>query len=430
MSLHDRPTSPRSAAASGATSGAASRAASGAASNAASSAASSAAPSPATGAAADASVAFAAAGSLESLVVPEFAEPPASLATIAAPPATSEAAAAPGNSAASGGSPATSTTEASAAPGDGDTVRWVECPRDAWQSLPRVIPTERKRDHLRDLIAAGFRALDMGSFVSHAAVPQMADTDTVLASLPPDLPAPIELRAIVGNARGLERAIASRRHAADGIGRGVDAIGYPLSVDDAFQQRNLGRTIEASWEPLEAMIGDAHAEGIRTVVYLSMAFGNPDDAPWHPDDTARMLDRVRALDAGGIVLADTVGRADAETVAAVLDACERPGALGLHLHARPDGWEPLLDAALERGVRTFEGAFSGLGGCPFAGDELVGNLPTERVLPWLADRGLRVEAACGTPGAGPDLDLQGLEPLRDDAAAIGARYRREQVPPP
>ncbi len=280
-------------------------------------------------------------------------------------------------------------------------VTWVECPRDAWQGLERIIPVERKRAHLAALLRAGFRHLDLGSFVSPRAVPQLADTEAVLAEL--DRPDDADLLCIVGNERGLERAVAAR---------GVTSVGFPLSVNETFQQRNVGRSLAASWE-LVARLARASAEhGIELVVYLSMGFGNPYDEPWGPADTADAVQRARGLGVRRIALADTVGRADAGTVAAVLGRLERPAELGLHLHARPDAWEPLVAAGLAAGVRWFEGALSGVGGCPFAGDALVGNLPSERVLRWLGERG-------GDAG----VALAALPALAQDAASIAEAHR-------
>ncbi len=280
------------------------------------------------------------------------------------------------------------------------TVTWVECPRDAWQGLGRVIPPERKRAHLAALFRAGFRHLDLGSFVSPRAVPQLADTEAVLEDL--DRPADADVLCIIGNERGLDRAAAAR---------GVTSVGFPLSINDTFQQRNVGRSLAASWELVERLARRSAASGMDLVVYLSMGFGNPYGDPWRPADTADAVARVRALGVRRIALADTVGRADAATVEEVLAGLERPAELGLHLHARPDAWQPLVEAGLAAGVRWFEGALSGVGGCPFAGDALVGNLPSERVLPWLAARGRDAGVTLGA-----------LPALAEDAAAIASRH--------
>ncbi len=279
--------------------------------------------------------------------------------------------------------------------GEGGEVLWVECPRDAWQSLARTIPTPRKVAHLRQLLGAGVRHLDLGSLVSARAVPQMADTEAVLAEL--DRPADADFLCIVGNERGLERALAAR---------GVTSIGYPLSVSDTFQQRNLGRTVEASWPVVAALVAGARAGGLQLVAYVSMGFGNPYGDPWSPADTAAAVTRLHALGVRRIALADTVGNASPELLGRVLDALPAAADVGVHLHARPAAWRPLLGAALRRGVRWFEGSFGGVGGCPFAGDELVGNLPSGEVLSWLGARGFRTGVR---DGALDDLTTGALE---------------------
>lgn len=283
--------------------------------------------------------------------------------------------------------------EGAARPG---RVVWVECPRDAWQGLARNVPTAAKRRHLTDLLGAGFRRLDMGSFVSPKAVPQMADTEAVLEGL--TAPAGGDLLCIIGNERGLDRALAAK---------GVTSVGYPLSVNDTFQRRNVGMSVHESW-PLVARLQErAAGAGLELVVYLSMGFGNPYGEPWEPEVTAAAVTRLRQLGVGRVALADTVGNADAARVCEVLTAVDAPADLGLHLHARPGAWAASVDAALEFGVRWFEGALGGIGGCPFAGDDLVGNLPTEAVLAYLAAKGLEVE-----------MDLAQIGVLAADAARL------------
>jgi hydroxymethylglutaryl-CoA lyase len=257
-------------------------------------------------------------------------------------------------------------------------IRFVECPRDSWQGVPGFIPTDEKRGHLRALLDAGFRHLDLGSFVSAKAVPQMADTEEVLGPL--ERPGGADFLCIVANERGMDRALDVPN---------VTSVGYPLSVNDTFARRNTNRGVEESWRLARALLERAAAapRPVRLVVYLSMGFGNPYGEPWEPGDTARAVERLAALGVTDVVLADTVGSADAGTVRAVLGALDDPAAVGLHLHARPDAWRETVDAALEAGVRWFEGALGGIGGCPFAGDELVGNLPTEGVAPYLASLG-------------------------------------------
>lgn len=279
--------------------------------------------------------------------------------------------------------------------------RYVECPRDAWQGLPRQIPTDLKARHLQHLLDAGFRHLDMGSFVSPKAVPQLADTEAVLERL--EVPEDAELLCIIGNERGLIRARAAPN---------LTAVGYPLSVNDTFQRRNLGRSLEASWPLVERLVQEAAEAGLRFVVYVSMGFGNPYGEPWAPADTAAAVARLRALGVTEIALADTVGSVTPARLEAVLEAVGDLRGLGLHLHARPGAWQAPLELALAAGLEWFEGALAGIGGCPFAADALVGNLPTEAVLPWLEARtGERL------------VSSEALAALAREAAEIAARYR-------
>jgi len=260
---------------------------------------------------------------------------------------------------------------------DGGGPKYVECPRDAWQGLPHVIPTDVKVSYLQSLLDAGFTHLDLGSLVSPRAVPQMADTERVLEGLNP--PEGADLICIVGNVRGVERALSSGR---------VTTVGYPLSVNETFQRRNVGRGLEDSWRDLSTMQQLCAEAGVGLVVYVSMAFGNPYRETWGPHMTAEAIQRLRDAGVERIALADTVGTADERLVDRVLSSVSNASDLGLHLHARPDAWRPLLEVGLRRGVRWVEGALGGVGGCPFAGDDLVGNLPTEEVLPWLAEHGV------------------------------------------
>lgn len=258
-------------------------------------------------------------------------------------------------------------------------VTWVECPRDAWQGLELAPSTGEKVAHLTALLGAGFTHLDLGSFVSPRLVPQMADTETVMQRLPAAPGA--DLLCIVGNARGVERAASAQ---------GVTSVGYPLAVSDTFQLRNVGRSVDDSWSLVAELATQAATAGLGMVVYVSMGFGNPYGDEWSPAVTAAAVRRLRGLGIDRIALADTLGNADAAAIDAVLSEVEHPGDLGLHLHAAPGAWMGELRAALRHGVRWFEGALAGIGGCPFAADVLVGNLPSEEVLPWLVAEGLSV----------------------------------------
>jgi len=263
-------------------------------------------------------------------------------------------------------------------------VRLVECPRDAFQGLPRFVPTETKVAHLRKLVDAGFRTIDFGSFVSPKAVPQMADTAAVWEALPKDRG--VEWIAIVANERGAEEAAS----------RGVTFAGFPLSVNETFQRRNTGKGFAATWPMLEAIARRLERSRTRLVVYLSMAFGNPYGEPHDPARVVDFARRAEQLGAAALSLADTVGAVEPERVRPVFEAARAAisAPVGLHLHQHPDRWRRVVELALEAGCRRFDSALGGIGGCPFASDELVGNLPTEGLVALLRRLGY-------DPGVGP-----------------------------
>lgn len=252
-------------------------------------------------------------------------------------------------------------------------VTIVECPRDAFQGLPRFIPTETKIDYLLSLIEAGFSHIDFGSFVSPRAVPQMQDTRQVLDALRPHLKESY-LIAIVPNLKGLEKVIEAG---------GVRCAGYPLSVSNTFQQRNLHQDLEQSWRVVDDLVARARTAQVDLVVYLSMAFGNPYGEAWSPARVITFAEKLVQKGIQQISLADTVGLAKAQEVHDVFAACLEKFPeihFGAHLHSRPERWEEPVWAAYEAGCHRFDGALHGIGGCPFAKDELVGNIPTERVV--------------------------------------------------
>jgi hydroxymethylglutaryl-CoA lyase len=254
-------------------------------------------------------------------------------------------------------------------------VKLIECPRDAWQGLPKPIPVEVKAEYLRSLISAGFRHIDAVSFVSAAAIPQMADSEQVLnflAASDDDSLGEVEIIGIVVNKKGVDRAIATGA---------VATLGFPYSISPEFLQRNQRQTPEESLEALDAIGEAAYKAGLRVVAYVSMAFGNPYGDPWSIDEVTAACDLLTDNGIGQISLADTVGLASpadiAALVSAVLPTLPDNIELGVHLHARPDNAAAKVAAAYAAGCRRFDSALAGLGGCPFAQDALVGNLPTE-----------------------------------------------------
>ncbi len=271
-----------------------------------------------------------------------------------------------------------------------DGVKIVECPRDAWQGLARIIPTEVKVDYLRALVAAGFRHIDAVSFVSPKHVPQMADSEAVMQKLMQSVSAgaePPEIIGIIVDEKGLERALATP---------GVTTLGYPYSISAYFRRANANLSRSESRALVEKLKKATREAGRSLIVSISMAFGNPYDEPWGPEIVEETLLWLKDVGVRTVSLADTVGTASPELVADLFRAandCVAGIDLGVHLHSRPEGAAEKVLAAYEAGCRRFDSALTGLGGCPFASDELIGNIPTEVVLSTLAQKGVRLEVA-------------------------------------
>ena len=263
-----------------------------------------------------------------------------------------------------------------------NTVKIIECPRDAWQGLPKNMPAEVKADYLRVLIAAGFKHIDAVSFVSRAAVPQMADSELVMEYLDP--PDDVEIIGIVVNAKGAERAVKTGS---------VQTMGFPYSISAEFLKRNQNQTPEESLEELEKVGTLAYKAGMDVVAYISMAFGNPYGEAWDIEEVVAACDLLADNGVTQISLADTVGLATPKQVSdLVSDVLAVHGGdggveIGVHLHARPDNAAAKVRAAYEVGCRRFDAAIGGLGGCPFAQDALVGNIATEVLLAELRELG-------------------------------------------
>jgi hydroxymethylglutaryl-CoA lyase len=253
-----------------------------------------------------------------------------------------------------------------------DSIKLIECPRDAWQGLPGQIPTATKVEYLKALIAAGFKHIDAVSFVSPKAVPQMADSETVMSELDP--PDDVEIIGIVVNERGAERAIATDA---------VRTVGFPYSLSPTFLKNNQNQTLEENLEILEKLQVKADEAGLDTVAYISMAFGNPYGDLWNADELIEGVNLLADMDLQAISLADTVGLTTPQQIADLLGpVLEKFGGIeiGVHLHSRPEDAVDKVLAAYDVGCRRFDSAIGGLGGCPFAQDVLVGNIPTEKVL--------------------------------------------------
>ena len=260
-----------------------------------------------------------------------------------------------------------------------EEIKILECPRDAWQGLPKVIPADVKASYLRELIAAGFRHIDAVSFVSPKAVAQMADSEQVLRLL--QAPEDIDIIGIVVNEKGAERAIATES---------VRTLGFPYSISPGFLERNQHQTPEESLDALDGIAELAYKAGIGLAVYISMAFGNPYGDLWSLDEVIEGCRLLIDMGVEQISLADTIGIADPEKIASVVSAVlatDDRVEFGVHLHARPDQVEVKVLAAFRSGCRRFDMAIGGLGGCPFAQDALVGNIATEPALDALRSAG-------------------------------------------
>lgn len=258
-------------------------------------------------------------------------------------------------------------------------VKIVECPRDAWQGLSRQIPPEAKADYLRRLIDAEFTHIDAVSFVSPAAVPQMADAEQVLELLSP--PEMVEIIGIVVNPKGAERAVQTNA---------VQTLGFPYSISPEFLRRNQHQTPQESLDALESIVQIALNAGMNVVAYVSMAFGNPYGDLWNFEEVITACGLLADSGIEQVSLADTVGLATTGQISDVVaSAVEAHGELeiGVHLHARPDDAPSRIRAAFDAGCRRFDAAIGGLGGCPFAQDALVGNIPTETLLAVLIECG-------------------------------------------
>jgi len=262
------------------------------------------------------------------------------------------------------------------------TVKLIECPRDAWQGLKRQIPTELKARYLRALIAAGFEHIDTVSFVSPKAVPQMADSENVLEQI--DRPDDVEIIGIVVNEKGAERATAVKA---------VTTLGYPCSISETFLRKNQNQTLEDCYKALESIKGKADKARLGVVAYISMAFGNPYGDPWNADEVCDAVEKLAAIGIRSISLADTVGVAGPDLIHSMVQLVTKQHAdydIGVHLHSAPDTAAAKVLAAYDAGCRRFDSAMGGLGGCPFAQDALVGNIPTESVLAALQARGIEL----------------------------------------
>ena len=261
-------------------------------------------------------------------------------------------------------------------------VKLIECPRDAWQGLQGLIPADLKVDYLKALISAGFKHIDAVSFVSPKAVPQMADSEQVLKEFDP--PDDVEIIGIVVNEKGAQRAVDTQA---------VSTLGFPYSISETFLRKNQNQSPEEALEELEKIQKKADDAGMDVVVYISMAFGNPYGDLWNAGEVIEAIALLEVENLRMISLADTVGMASPQQISDLVGAVMAKYdylEIGVHLHSRPDQAAEKILAAYNAGCRRFDSALGGLGGCPFAQDALVGNIPTEKVIEVLTQRGAEV----------------------------------------
>jgi hydroxymethylglutaryl-CoA lyase len=260
-------------------------------------------------------------------------------------------------------------------------LQLVECPRDAMQGIHPFIPTEKKIDYLNALLRVGFDTLDFGSFVSPKAIPQMRDTHEVIKALDVSQ-TKTKLLAIVANLRGGEEAFSYSQ---------IDAVGFPFSISETFQLRNTNKTIAESFEHVKQLQALATAKNRELIIYISMGFGNPYGEAWNAEIVEEWTDKMAAIGIKTISLSDTIGTSNPESISYIFKNLipRYPEVVfGAHLHTTARTWREKIDAAYNAGCRRFDGAIKGYGGCPLAQDALCGNMPTENLLSFAADKKL------------------------------------------
>ncbi|MBI5858780.1 MAG: hydroxymethylglutaryl-CoA lyase [Sphingobacteriales bacterium] len=260
-------------------------------------------------------------------------------------------------------------------------VKLIECPRDAMQGWKHFIPTEKKIEYINSLLKVGFDAIDFGSFVSPKVIPQMADTGEVTGKLELGI-SKSKLLAIIANYRGAETAVTFEQ---------ITYLGFPFSVSETFQQRNTNSSVQEALGRVEEIQNLCIKTGKQLVVYISMGFGNPYGDAYDEEIVFEWVNKLVAMDIGIISLADTVGVATSEQVYDITSYLieSLPGIeIGVHLHSTPQNWKEKLEAAVKAGCRRFDGALKGIGGCPMANDELVGNMNSEWMINYFEENNL------------------------------------------
>lgn len=260
-------------------------------------------------------------------------------------------------------------------------VKIVECPRDAMQGIKNFIPTEKKIAYINSLLDVGFDTIDVGSFVSPKAIPQMADTALVLSKLNWS-PGKSKLLAIIANVRGAHEAAMFDQ---------ITFLGFPFSVSETFQQRNTNSSIRESLSRVEEIQNLCRKYNKQLVIYISMGFGNPYGDVWSPEIVMKWVEKMIDLEINTISLADTIGVADPKIISTLFHELIPQFSnieFGAHFHTTPDAWREKIEAAFSSGCKRFDGAIKGYGGCPMAKDELTGNMPTENLISFFEEKGI------------------------------------------
>lgn len=279
-------------------------------------------------------------------------------------------------------------------------LKIIECPRDAMQGLDTFVPTDVKIKYLDQLLKVGYHTLDCGSFVSPKAIPQMRDTAEVLDSLNMENTA-TKLSVIVANQRGIDDAVRNER---------VSYLGYPFSVSEEFQKRNTNRSLDDSLDIVKYLVDHSSVYDKEVVIYISMGFGNPYGEVWNAGIVEEWVGRIAELGVDYFSISDTVGVGDESSISEVfkrLISSYPQLEFGAHFHTRENEWREKVDAAWRNGCKRFDGAIAGFGGCPMAKDELVGNMPTERLIDYFSEQAVPT-----------GLDLEEFIKARDLAAQV------------
>ncbi len=262
-------------------------------------------------------------------------------------------------------------------------IKIVECPRDAMQGILDFIPTNEKVSYINALLKVGFHTLDCGSFVSPKIIPQMRDTEEVLDSIDLSNSSTL-LSVIIANGRGADKAVKYKQ---------VQNLGFPFSISETFQKRNTNKSIIESIDTVKYILDVCSANDKQMVVYISMGFGNPYGDEWNAGIVSDWIGKLADLGVKQFSISDTVGISNEQSIEAVFSKFKNNDQIldiGAHFHTTQDAWEGKIKSAYAQGCKKFDGAIRGFGGCPMAKDDLVGNMPTERLLDFFSNDKLQL----------------------------------------